>query len=57
MLEGAALLSEVFPELRVDFYEVKGKVYFGELTFTGNGGYMDFYTKEYLTELGNQIIL
>lgn len=57
MLNAASILSEGFPELRVDFYEVKGKLYFGELTFTSNGGYMDFYTKDYLKELGAQIDL
>lgn len=34
----AAKLSEGFPFVRVDLYEVNGKVYFGELTlYTGNG--------------------
>ena len=57
MINAASILSADFPELRVDFYEVKGKLYFGELTFTSNGGYMDFYTKDYLKELGTQIDL
>lgn len=34
----AAKLSEGFPFVRVDLYEVNDKVYFGELTlYTGNG--------------------
>ena len=57
MLNAASILSKGFPVLRVDFYEVKGKLYFGELTFTSNGGYMDFYTKDYLLELGAQVLL
>lgn len=57
MLNAAAILSKGFPELRVDFYEVKGELYFGELTFTSHGGYMDFYSQEYLIELGNQCML
>ncbi|MCM1551801.1 MAG: hypothetical protein NC092_03815 [Butyrivibrio sp.] len=34
MLEAAAVLSESFPFARVDFYDVAGKVYFGEITLT-----------------------
>lgn len=57
MLNAASILSKGFPVLRVDFYEVKGKLYFGELTCTSNGGYMDFYTKDYLLELGAQVVM
>ena len=34
MLRCAEILSEPFPFVRTDLYEVDGKVYFGELTFT-----------------------
>lgn len=34
MLEAAAVLSRTFPFARVDFYDVDGKVYFGEITLT-----------------------
>lgn len=34
MLEAAAVLSRSFPFARVDFYDVDGKVYFGEITLT-----------------------
>lgn len=34
MLRDAETLSAPFPFVRVDLYEVEGKVYFGELTFT-----------------------
>lgn len=57
MLEYAKILSKGFPEVRVDFYEVGGKPYLGEMTFTSKGGYMDFYTKEFLMELGDKVIL
>lgn len=50
----AEKLSQGFPELRVDLYNVRGKVYFGELTFTSQGGFMDFYTPEFNLELGNK---
>ena len=34
MLEAASILSKGFPFVRVDFYIVGEKVYFGEMTFT-----------------------
>ena len=57
MLEAAAKLSEGFPEVRVDFYEVRGKLYFGEMTFASLMGRMDFYTDDFLQELGDQVKL
>ena len=57
MLEAAASLSEGFPEVRVDFYEAGGKLYFGEMTFASLCGKMDFYTPAFLKELGDQVVL
>ncbi len=53
MLDAAARLSKGFPQVRVDFYEVDGKLYFGELTFTSSSGINGFYTKDFLLHLGN----
>ena len=53
MLEVAALLSEGFPEVRVDLYNTYGKVYFGELTFTSQGGINSFYTQDFLDYTGS----
>ena len=39
MLEYAQILSKDFPQVRVDFYEIDGKVYFGELTFFDGAGF------------------
>ena len=50
-------LSKPFPQVRVDLYEVHGKVYFGELTFTSLGGYMDYFSEEYLMKMGEKIDL
>ena len=55
MIRVASILSKPFPQVRVDLYEVNGKVYFGELTFTSLGGMMDYYTPEYLLEMGKQV--
>lgn len=57
MLAIARILSEGFPQVRVDMYFVKGNIYFGELTFTSDGGYNDFFKKEFLMELGSKILL
>jgi len=38
MLELAAKMSTGIPLVRVDFYNVNGKIYFGELTFTSDRG-------------------
>ena len=54
MIQVAEKLSQGFPELRVDLYNVQGKIYFGELTFTSQGGFMDFYTPDFNLELGSK---
>lgn len=53
MLEAAARLSQGFAELRVDFYEVGGHTYFGEMTFTSASGLHDYFTDEFLDILGD----
>ena len=39
MFDIASKLSKGFPFVRVDLYEVKGKVYFGEMTFYPDSGF------------------
>lgn len=56
MIEYAKLLSEDIPQVRVDFYDVDGQIYFGEMTFTSNQGRMPFYTQDTLDELGMQLV-
>lgn len=57
MLEIARILAEGFKQVRVDLYNIDGHIYFGELTFTSNGGYMDYYTPDFLLEMGKNIDL
>lgn len=57
MLNAAKLLSEGFPEVRVDFYDVSGKAYFGEMTFTSDCGRMPFYSKDFLLQMGELVDL
>ena len=52
MLEYARILAKPFPFVRVDFYEVDGKIYFGELTFTPTGCLATYYTDEAQQKLG-----
>lgn len=54
MVEIAEKLSKGFPEVRVDLYNIDGKIYFGELTFTSQGGFMDYYTPEFIKMLGEK---
>ncbi len=57
MLQAASILSKGFPEVRVDFYEVGGKPYFGEMTFTSGAGLNSDYSDEFQRILGSKITL
>lgn len=57
MLKISRKLATGFPILRVDLYEVNGKVYFGELTFTSQSGCMDYFSQHFLNETGKLINL
>ena len=52
MLSVAETLSKGFPELRCDLYEVDGKLYFGEMTFTASAGFNYFYSEQFRIILG-----
>lgn len=53
----AAVLSEGTPQLRVDFYEVDGKVYFGEMTFFHCSGMAPFHPESWDRTFGDWVIL
>ena len=53
----AAVLSEGTPQLRVDFYEVDGKVYFGEMTFFHCSGFEAFHPEEWDKTFGDWVEL
>jgi len=57
MLDLAKILSENIPHVRVDFYSIRDKIYFGELTFTHGSGYEKFEPKEFGLEMGSWIKL
>lgn len=57
MISIARRLSQGFPQVRIDLYNIDGKIYFGEMTFSSNFGMMPYYTQEVLDDMGHQCIL
>ena len=53
MINIAAKLSKDFPHVRVDLYNVDGKIYFGEMTFTNGKGYETINPEKYDKQLGD----
>lgn len=53
----AKILSKGFPHVRVDFYEIDGKVYFGEMTFYHWSGLVPFVPEKWDYILGEWIKL
>lgn len=50
-------LSNDIPQVRVDWYLLNGKIYFGELTFYHAGGFCDFKPPIYDKILGKELVL
>ena len=57
MIELAKKLCKDFAFVRVDFYNVDGKIYFGEMTFTSMSGTDKFKPEKYDLEMGNMLVL
>lgn len=57
MKQLAAQLSKGIPEVRVDFYDVNGHIYFGEFTFFHFGGMVKFNPVEWDYKFGSWINL
>lgn len=53
MLDIARILSKDFKFVRVDLFNVEGKIYFGELTFTPTGA----LTKDFDNEIVNNLLI
>ena len=53
----AAKLSKGFPHVRVDLYNVNGKIYFGEITFYHHGGFAPFHPEKWDYIFGSWIKL
>lgn len=57
MLEIAGLLSQNVPHMRVDLYDIDGKIYFGEFTFAEESGFAIFNQDYWNKKLGDWIQL
>lgn len=57
MIELAEQMSRGIPFVRIDFYEIESKVYFGEITFFPGGGMEAFKPREWDSILGGWISL
>lgn len=57
MKKFAGMLSKGFPQMRVDFYEVNGNVFFGEMTLFHHSGLCAFEPEEWDYKLGEQLTL
>lgn len=57
MIEIAEKLAQGFYQIRVDLYNVNGKIYFGELTFYPSGGVIDFEPEIWNKKIGDLLIL
>lgn len=57
MLELSRILSADFNFMRVDLYEINGKIYFSELTLDPCGGYNPFQPEEWDLKIGEMLTL
>ena len=57
MIEVARKLSAGFPYVRVDLYNIEGKILFGEMTFFPESGYYRFIPDEFDFILGQKFVL
>lgn len=57
MLELASKLSQGIPHVRVDFYNINGKIYFGELTFFHWSGLVPFEPEDWDYTFGSYLHL
>lgn len=57
MMDYAAALADSFPLVRIDFYDIDGKIYFGEVTFTPSAGRMREFRQPLLDEIGSKVKL
>jgi len=53
MIEAAEKLAADFPFARIDFYNIEGKIYFGEITFYPWSGYCQYTPDSFDFEMGS----
>lgn len=52
MIHIAKVLSSDFKFVRVDLYEIEGKIYFGELTFSPGSGVLPYFERDFDLKMG-----
>lgn len=57
MIEIAEKISAGFPQVRVDLYNVDGRIYFGEMTFFSSSGMNNDLSREFQLAIGDKIHL
>lgn len=57
MIEIAKILSKDFPHVRVDLYNINGKIYFSELTFYNDSGYVSLEPDEFDYLMGEKFTI
>lgn len=57
MIELSEKLAKPFCYVRVDWYDVDGRIYFGELTFHHDSGYAPIVPYEWDLKLGQELVL
>ncbi len=57
MTKLAGILSQGFPYVRVDFYIINEKVYFGEMTFTSGSGREDIFPISFAKTISEKLVL
>ena len=57
MLQIAKILSADIPAARIDLYSIRGRIYFGEITFFPWSGYMKFTPDQFDCILGDHFVL
>ena len=53
MIKVAESLAKAFPHVRVDLFNIEGRIYFGELTFYDGSGFMTFTPDSFDVEMGD----
>lgn len=57
MIELAERLAGSFPLARIDFYNINGRIVFGEITFYPHSGFEPFYPDSFDYDLGKEFLI
>ena len=57
MIEIVKVLCKGFPHIRIDLYNISGKIYFGEMTFYTSSGFINIDSEKFSQEMADLIDL